>query len=59
MGLCLPAKVMIKFLEDNGFTFVRNKGTSHRIYSNCKLTLPVSIHKGKDLREDLIRSILK
>ena len=59
MGLCLPPKIMIKFLEDNGFTFVRSKGTSHRVYSNGKLTLPVPLHKGKDLHENLIRSILK
>lgn len=59
MGLCLPSKVMIKFLEAHEFEFVRSNGTSHRIYSNGKVTLPVSFHGNDDLTERIIRRILR
>ncbi|MDR3239223.1 MAG: type II toxin-antitoxin system HicA family toxin [Clostridiales bacterium] len=59
MGLCLPPKKLIDFLEYNGFSFIRAKGTSHHIYSNEKVSLPIPVHGSKELGEILIRQILR
>lgn len=59
MGLAIKSRDLIKFLEENGYKFVRANGSSHHIYSNGKHSVPVPIHKGKDLNEKLIRLILK
>jgi predicted RNA binding protein YcfA (HicA-like mRNA interferase family) len=58
MGLCLPPKTMIKFLEVNGYQYIRSRGTSHHIYGNGKVSVPVPIHGSKDFGEILIRQIL-
>ena len=50
---------MIKFFENKGFVFVRNKGSSHHIYGNGIYTVLIPIHKGKDYNEDFIRLLLR
>jgi predicted RNA binding protein YcfA (HicA-like mRNA interferase family) len=50
---------MIKFLEENGYLFVRAKGGSHHIYSNGTHSVPIPIHGSKDFGEELIRMILR
>ena len=50
---------LIKFLESNGFVFIRAKGGSHHIYSNGNKSLPIPIHRGKDFGEDFIRMVLR
>ena len=59
MGLCLPASKLIKFLEYNGYRFIRSRGTSHNIYGNGYISVPIPIHGKKDIGEDLIRQILR
>jgi predicted RNA binding protein YcfA (HicA-like mRNA interferase family) len=59
MGLCLPRRKIIAFLESNGFTFVRSSGTSHHIYSNGAFSVPIPVHGKSDLGETLILRILK
>ena len=48
---------MIKILEKNGFTFVRQKG-SHRLYKKGELRITVPYHN-KDLKPGTLRNILK
>jgi predicted RNA binding protein YcfA (HicA-like mRNA interferase family) len=59
LGLCLHVKILIAFLEDNGYKFIRAKGTAHHIYSNGKISIPVPIHGKKDIGEILIMQILR
>ena len=59
MGLTLKPHELIKFLESNGFEFIRAKGGSHHIYSNGVRSLPIPIHRGKDFGEDFIRMVLR
>ena len=59
MGLTMKPHEMIKFLEYKGFGFVRNKGSSHHIYSDGTYIVPIPIHKGKDYDEDFIRLLLR
>lgn len=50
---------MIKFLNDKGFHLVRQSGTSHAIYENhLGKSIPVPIHKGKDLKRLLAINII-
>ena len=58
LGLTIKPRELIKFLEVNGYRFVRTKG-SHYIYSNGVYSIPVSIHGGKDFNEGFIRLILR
>ena len=48
---------MIKVLEENGFTFIRQKG-SHRLYRKGSLRVTVAYH-AKDIKPGTLRSILK
>jgi len=50
---------LIKFLETNGYAFVRAKGGSHHIYSNGLSTIPIPVHGSKDFGEDFIRMVLR
>ena len=59
MGLCISASRLIKFLEFKGYKFIRSRGTSHNIYGNGYISVPVPIHGKKDIGEDLIRQILR
>ena len=59
MGLTMKPLELIKFLEANGYAFIRAKGGSHHIYSNGINTVPVPIHGSKDFGEDFIRMILR
>ncbi|MCL1822953.1 MAG: type II toxin-antitoxin system HicA family toxin [Oscillospiraceae bacterium] len=59
MGLTVKPREMIKFLEENGYKFVRAKGGSHHIYGNGTHSLPIPIHGSKDFGEEFIRIILK
>ena len=59
MGLTIKPRELIRFLENNGYRFVRAKGTSHHIYSNGVHSVPVPIHGSKDFGEDFIRLILR
>jgi len=59
MGLCISAVKLIKFLEFMGYRFIRSRGTSHSIYGNGYISVPVPIHGKKDIGEDLIRQILR
>ena len=55
----MKPREMIKFLEMNGYRFLRAKGGSHHIYSNGINSVPIPIHGSKDFGEDLIRMILR
>ena len=59
MGLTVKPREMVKFLEENGYKFIRAKGGSHHIYGNGTHSLPIPIHGSKDFGEELIRMILK
>jgi len=59
LGLAIKPREMIRFLEENGYSFVRAKGGSHHIYSNGTHSVPVPIHGSKDFGEDLIRMMLR
>jgi predicted RNA binding protein YcfA (HicA-like mRNA interferase family) len=59
MGLCLPARAVVDFLTEHGFEYVRQRGTSHSIYSNGISSVPIPMHSSKDLGEDFIRRILR
>lgn len=48
---------MIKVLEEDEFTFIRQKG-SHRLYRKGALRVTVP-HHTKDLKPGTLRSILK
>ena len=59
LGLTMKPRELIRFLESNGYSFVRSKGTSHHIYSNGNHSVPVPIHGSKDFGEDFISMILR
>ena len=59
MGLTLKPQDMIRFLEANGYSFIRAKGGSHHIYSNGIHSIPIPIHGNKDFGEDFIRIVLR
>ncbi len=59
MGLCLSVKILIKFLEHNGYRFIRSNGGSHHIYGNGKVNIPIPVHGNSEIGEILIRQILK
>ena len=59
MGLTMKPRELIRFLENNGYEFVRAKGSSHHIYSNGIHSVPIPIHGSKDFGEDFIRIILR
>lgn len=48
---------IIKVLEQNGFTFVRQKG-SHKLYKKGDLRVTVPFHN-KDLKPGTLTSIIK
>jgi predicted RNA binding protein YcfA (HicA-like mRNA interferase family) len=50
---------MVKFLEENGYRFIRAKGGSHHVYGDGTHSVPLPIHGGKDFGEDFIRMILR
>ena len=59
LGLTMKPRELIRFLESNGYKFVRAKGGSHHIYSNGVHFVPIPIHGNKDFGEDFIRMILR
>ena len=59
MGLTMKPRELIRFLEDNGYRFVRAKGGSHHIYGNGIHSVPIPIHGSKDFGEDFIMMILR
>jgi len=59
LGLTMKPRELIRFLESNGYKFIRAKGSSHHIYSNGIHSVPVPIHGSKDFGEDFIRMILR
>ena len=56
----LSPKFLISILKQNGFVFVRAKG-SHQIFHNNKTgkTIVVPVHGGKDLKKGTLLKILK
>ena len=59
MGLTTTPRDLIKFLEANGYIFIRAKGGSHHIYSDGIHSIPIPIHGSKDFGEDFIKTVLK
>ena len=61
MGLTMKHQELIKFLEANGYRFIRSKGGSHHIYGNGikSISIPIPIHGSKDFGEDFINMILR
>jgi predicted RNA binding protein YcfA (HicA-like mRNA interferase family) len=55
----MKPRELIRFLENNGYKFLRAKGGSHHIYGNGIHSLPIPIHGSKDFGEDFIRIILR
>jgi len=55
----MKSRELLKFLEDNGYSFIRAKGGSHHIYSNGVHSVPIPIHSRKDFGEDFIRMVLR
>ena len=54
----LSANELCKFLEKNGFKFIRQKG-SHRFYRHPDgRTTVVPIHTNKDIKRGLLKGIL-
>ena len=56
----LNPKYLIKILEQNGFVFLRAKG-SHQLYHNAATgkTVIVPVHGGKDMKKGTFPAILK
>ena len=59
MELKMKPRELIRFLESNGYKFIRAKGGSHHIYGNGIHSIPIPIHGSKDFGEDFIRMILQ
>ena len=59
MGLTMKPRELIKFLETNGYRFIRAKGGSHHIYGNGINSIPIPIHGSKDFGEDFLRTVLR
>jgi len=59
LGLTMKPRDLIKFLELNGYSFIRAKGGSHHIYGNGICSVPIPIHGSKDFGEDFIRMVLR
>lgn len=55
----MKPRELIKFLEANGYKFIRAKGGSHHIYGNGVNSVPIPIHGSKDFGEDFIRMVLR
>ena len=58
----LDAQGMIDLLESRGWRFVRQRGSSHRIYRNDDapgVLIVVPYHKGKDLPPGTQRAIMR
>ena len=55
----MKPRVLIRFLENYGYQFVRAKGSSHHIYGNGVHSVPIPIHGNKDFGEDFINIILQ
>ena len=58
----LTAQGMIDILESRGWYFVRQRGSSHRIYKNNNypgVLIVVPYHKGKDLPPGTQRAIMR
>jgi len=55
----MKPRELIRFLEANGYIFIRAKGGSHHIYGNSVHSVPIPIHGNKDFGEDFIRMILR
>jgi len=54
----LSTRDLCKFLEKEGFQFIRQKG-SHKFYRHSDgRTTVVPIHPGKDIKRSLLRVIL-
>jgi len=58
MGLTMKPRELVRFLEANGYKFIRAKGGSHHIYGNGVFSLPIPIHGSKDFGEDFIKMVL-
>jgi predicted RNA binding protein YcfA (HicA-like mRNA interferase family) len=56
----LSPKYLIKILEQNGFIYLRTKG-SHQIFHNATTgkTVIVPVHGGKDMKKGTFLAILK
>ena len=59
MGLTIKPRELIRFLENNGYKYIRAKGGSHHIYGNGFHSVPIPIHGNKDFGEDFIAMILR
>ena len=59
MGISVKPRILIKFLEEKGFTFIRANGTSHHIYGKDGKTIPVPVHKGNDVKSNTALAIVK
>ena len=59
LGLTMKPRELTKFLEANGYRFIRAKGGSHHIYGNDVNSIPIPIHGSKDFGEDFIRMVLR
>jgi len=57
MGLAIKPKIMIKFIESNGFCFVKQRG-SHRKFTNGTFVTTIPMHN-EDLDTGTLRAILK
>jgi len=55
----MKPRELIKFLETNGYRFIRAKGGSHHIYGNGINSIPIPIHGSKDFGEDFLRTVLR
>lgn len=58
MGLVVKTREMIKFLESQGFTCARQKGTSYAIYEKGNRQTTVPIHAA-DIKTGTLSSILR
>ena len=58
----ITAEKLIKILEKDGFTFIRQKG-SHRFYEKIidgeRVVIPIPVHHGRELKKGTLHHILK
>ncbi len=55
----LAPRVVLRFFEEHGFVEARVRSSHHIMVHPDGRTVPVPVHKGKDLGPGLVRKIIK
>ncbi|HHE64818.1 MAG TPA: type II toxin-antitoxin system HicA family toxin [Bacteroidetes bacterium] len=55
----MKGKELIKLLEKEGWVLDRISGSHHIMIKDKKRSIPMPVHKGKDIPKFLVKTILK